>query len=734
LEEAAGTHEARDEGEVVKLDSLVRLIEAADYMAFREIALQSLSARGFREPALSDGWNDGGTDVRIFQVPPNPLEFAVQITVEKNWKAKLRSDARKIRRKLKLSDMLLISSRRIAETEFSAVADEILRDESVRVQKMDAQAIASLAVTSGFTSEILTALGIEVPSRASDSKPTSIREDVAYAFTFFGSEAEEFRKSIVEQSVISTLFRAQNSISRGNLARTAAAAIALAENQFQLVESAIDRMLQDGRVRKVNENLCLRDDLFAAHQVMIALREIDWLELRRDVHALLNAKTQQRKVSESSVDAVMEALGALVLSTGGTTASALQNTTAHSTMQNQLRTRLRQLHATLDACAVPEGRARDRVLEELAELATESSIGRHLIAGEIFTSLAAMKTPELIRALGAHSDLIVLLDSSVSIPILAGLLYTPTGRHYSLAARHVYEQVQAHGLTMVLPIDYLEETATHLLDAYRNYRAIVLEDPDLRESENAFVSHFTSLRLEGKLRGLSFVEYLKGYGLNVALARGDYFIARNAMVKRLESLFNRYGIATKPLGRATKASEKRAEQAIAFAEHEKNIRRRPVVVRHDSRTIAYLFDQEGTAAEVYILCTWDGLHFYIREAEAANAPRWHVADPALLGDTLALAAPSDGPVEIVSPTVMAMLMSDATARQGAYIWDVLAQIEKDNLHDAQLLTQAHEFKEHYLRRTADAELGDITAAWSKWKEEHQIELFSEAEGGGDEIT
>jgi hypothetical protein len=713
----------------MKLDSLSRLIEAADYMAFREIALRSLAARGYREPALSDGWKDGGTDVRVFQVPPNPLDFAVQISVEKNWKAKLRSDAKKVKKRLKLSDMLLVSSRRIAEVEFNALADEILRDDSVRVQKMDSQAIASLAVSQGFTREILQVLGIETPNVSKQKmRPVSIKEDVAYAYSFFGVEAEEFRKTIVEQTITSVLYRSENKLSRGDLLKAATAAIALAENQAHLVSAATDRMLQDGRLRKEHDQIVLRDELYSAQEAMVAVRAEDWKQLRTEVLDLLNRKSKQRKdVGESAVASVMDALGALLLATGNATASALQNANPHAMMQQQLRSRLRQLHATLDACAIPEGGERDRMIEDLSRLASTSSLGRHLIAGEIFTTLANMRTPELIKALGAHSDLVVLLDSSVSIPILAGLLYTPTSRHYSLAARHAYEQLRAHDLSIMLPFDYLEETATHLLDAYRNYRAIVFADPDLRESENAFVSHFAALNLEGKLQGMTFVEYLKGFGLNEGLAAGEYFVARDAFIARLQALFDRYGITTERIGRPSRASERRAEQAISFAEHEKNIRRRPVIIRHDARTIAYLFDQEVNAGDVHILCTWDSMHFYIRESEAANSPRWHVVDPALLGDTLALAIPSEENVEVVSPTVMAMLMSDAAARQGAYVWDVLAHIEKDRLHDAQLLANAREFKEHYVSRHAKVEARDITKAWSTWKEEHQLEIFSNAE-------
>jgi hypothetical protein len=67
----------------MRLDSLVRLIESSDFSSFREIALAAISLKGYAEPSLADGWNDGGSDVRVSQVPPNPTKLAIQISVKK---------------------------------------------------------------------------------------------------------------------------------------------------------------------------------------------------------------------------------------------------------------------------------------------------------------------------------------------------------------------------------------------------------------------------------------------------------------------------------------------------------------------------------------------------------------------------------------------------------------------------------------------------------------------------
>src|SRR5687768_8407130 len=130
----------------MRLDSLIRLIESADWMAFREIAMRAIIARGYRHVELSDGWRDGGRDLRVFQLGQRPLPIAIQVSVEKDWKAKIAEDARKVVADLNLTDMMFVSSRRIADAEFQSTADDVLVNSGVRLSKMDSQAIASMAV------------------------------------------------------------------------------------------------------------------------------------------------------------------------------------------------------------------------------------------------------------------------------------------------------------------------------------------------------------------------------------------------------------------------------------------------------------------------------------------------------------------------------------------------------------------------------------------------------------
>lgn len=701
----------------MKFDSLVRLIESADYMSFREIAHLALQARSFKHVAITDGWKDGGRDVAVYEAPPNPSRFAVQLSVERDWRGKLREDAGKVRSRLGVDVLLYVTSRRVPEADFATVADEIWVANSVTARKMDSQAIATLVMERGLVSDVFTALGIQAiatPSKTASTREV-LRQDIAYAFAFFGEDPSNFRRTIIEDAILEILSDHPKAVSRDQVIAETISILGLAPAQEQLVTGALDRLIQDRRIERVEAAQFTVNEVTRQAAVAVrTLRERDWVQLQTQVSEIIVANIPTRKLSEAQLSEIMEALGALIITTGSSTKDSVGQQVQHSVILRTVRERLRALHAVLDRLGAPDA-DRDTLLQVLTRTAMDSSIGKHLVAGEVFIGLSSMTTPALIRALGAKSDLTVVLDSSVAIPILAGLLYEPTADRFSLASTAAFNQLRVHELRAILPRDYLEETASHLLVAYRDYAAIIYAEPDLRASTNAFVAHFSSLYRAGKVN--NFVSYLEAFGFREHIARGEFYGARNIIMQRLKTQFQRYGISCDLVPRPSSESRERAERAVAYAQDERGVDRQAVLLRHDVRTIAFLHDQDAGLNETYILCTWDNLHFYVREFEAGTSPRWDVLNPAFLGDMLSLAAPHDETRAMVSPVVVAMSMADEDAQRGAAVWDALAGLEQGNFYDAELLRRASAFKQEFLATHAEAiRYQDVRDAWTKWKE------------------
>lgn len=710
----------------MRLDSLVKAIDAADPSAFREIALLCLDKRGF-QPSLVDGPHDGGADFLVRTLPPGTAKFAVQVSVEKNWQKKLRSDAVKARRRLGVDNLMFISSRVITPPLFQEIADDLLRTVQVQVQKMDAKDIASLAERRGFTNEVLQKLGHQVtaPAPRPFHRP-DLRQDVAYACAFFGTDAQAFRETVIENAVLAVVFQAGGSAARDTIVDRAALSLGLTSNQRAQTTSAIDRMLQDGRIVGKNGTVALdaitKDNWVSAR----SLQEGELLDLVSQLDVVLAPHVKSKATRKDAVETVLSDLGALWLDTGRATSNALGDAESFVLAQDPLRERLRHLDATLDTLGIIDKGRREKLLRELCALAVASSFGRALMAGEVFINLVSLKTPHVFKAFGGGKALWAILDTSMAMPLLCSLLYDAAEQDFFVAAKHAYDQLVAHGAVMVLPRDYLEEVASHLRDAYVLYRDIVDLDPDLRGSKNAFVAHYVALRASaGEAKVESYLSYLEGFGVTESMARGDREVVRDILMNKLQGLFAAYGIRiTAPS--ASASSTKKVEAALAYAMHERNdFGRASVLVRHDVNTLAWLLDCASDPHVAYVICTWDKLHPYVQKHEAAE---WDVLDPVAFGDVLSLAAPGSEDVSIISPMVVALMLSADAEKSGAAVWDKLVTIENEKLHDAGLRSAARAFKQDWVEKTAkDKRSRSLQDSWEAWKDTH---LPGPARSGG----
>jgi hypothetical protein len=697
----------------MRLDSLVRLIESADPTAFRELGLLCLERRGFA-PHLTDGPYDGGKDFSVYVAPPQQAPFAVQLSVERDWEKKLKADAARVKARLGIQQLLFVSSRRIPEASFQDVGDELSRTLGIIVQKMDAQAMASLAIARGFASRVLEILGIAVPPPSSRPfQRPDMRQDAAYACAFFGTEAQSFRKTTIEQTILAVV-SPTGSARRDDVVQQVALTLGLALNQQGQIRSALDRMIQDGRLRGHNGTVTMDPDVLDGWRALRALQDQNRGELRREVEALLVRHSPGAPGLPAAVDALMEDLGALWLATAAASSQGLSGQGLPGIAQDPLSERLRHLHRTLDVLGLAEGMGRDGLLQELTRCATNSAFGKTLAAGELFLDLLGLRTPHLLRALGERQEMCVVLDTSVAIPLLCCLLYEPAAQRFFIAAQHAYDQTLAHGIRLVLPADYLEEVASHLIAALRDYGDVAGLDPDFRSSQNAFVAHYAALRHAGKAP-MDFPTYLEGFGLFARHISGDFYAARDALMRDLRRLAVRYNIHTEPLA-SSEQGRRWAEEHITRAQSDLDMERPRVLLQHDARTLGWLHDNEVDGDRAYVLCTWDRLLLGARRTETLG---WDALDPVVLGDVLSLAASPDDEIKLVSPVVVALSLSEAEAERGAKVWDFLARTERERLHDATLRRAALAFKRDWMERAREEPRSkDMQAAWERWKGEH----------------
>lgn len=694
----------------MRFDALANLIGSADFATFREIARLALRARGYAEAHLTDGPRDGGQDIVVMTLPPNPTPIVVAVSVQQDWRRKLRDDARKAVGKT--SHLLFISSRRMAQADFLTVADDLLRELSLTVDRMDQQTLAGLAVDRGLVPQILALFGIQTSPQAR-SQPPDLRRDAAYACAFFGVDAATFRKQALEHVVLAVLDQKGGEATRKQLTHDVCLTAGLANNQLHQARAAIDRLLQGAMVSGRNGSVALTEVARVRTNAARALREAGLTRLRGDVDRLLGDHLDDAAVRTSTVDAVMQDLGALLLAAGDAEAHALSRDRDRPIF-DAAADKLRRLAMTLSASGL-DATDSDELLVRLARAAADSDLGRHLLAGEVFLQLTSLGTSHLVRALGARADLIVALDASVAIPLACTLLHGATDARFFVAAEHLYRQCRQHGVDLLLPRPYLEEIAAHLLAAWDDYSDVVGTDADLRASKNAFVAHFTSLGMSlstADERAANFAAYLEPFGLTVQRTGMAFRAARNAVMTHLARLLARYDIKTLDVSGAAAGARRDAEEDLAWSRRQQSRDRPDITVRHDADVLAWLRGGAEDPDRFQVLATWDRV---LRELPRAPTG-WEILDPVVLGDLLALAAPdAERPADLLSPVAVALAMSDEGARRGAAIWDALVQIERGRLSDADLLREAHAFKRDYLERTrGEPHARAIQEEWQRW--------------------
>ena len=167
------------------LESLTRIVQSLTPGQLQEAALIFLTLRGFRHPEPCDGWNDGGTDLRVFQCEEVSGRLVVQTSVERRWKSKLEADLKKSCKNYEVYSYLYITTRKISELEWQQLYARLKKETNVAIERADAQSLASTFWEAGRTSDLLAIVGID-QRILKDGGPTetSFLSEACFGYTF----------------------------------------------------------------------------------------------------------------------------------------------------------------------------------------------------------------------------------------------------------------------------------------------------------------------------------------------------------------------------------------------------------------------------------------------------------------------------------------------------------------------------------------------------------------------
>jgi hypothetical protein len=702
-----------------KLDTFGRTIEGCDFITFRELAIFTLPYIGLKEVKLTDGWRDGGTDVKVGVNKGTELNLAVQISVERKWQSKIIGDLRKIKSNYSnVRAVYFISSRRIQERDFETVRQQAYKDFDINLFKYDNQGISSVLLEAGKVEEGLTKINYDVPKLVELRKSYrrfDPNNSAMLSLLFFSNEISETRDIKLSSEIISLIFESGNKISEAGI-------ISGLDSRYipEAVKKGLTQLRGKDEIHGTKDAISLKRELYETIMANELVKTQEISDLKSVIEKIVLAYNKNRPITSEQCNQIIENLGSFYAISSGRISSQLNHTSTNlNTLQLNVKEGIKRLHILLDELGVDPQKDKDDILNDICSEAAKTNLMESLAAAEVIRSLENLTSDDLLIALGAENELIVILDSSVSIPILCSYLFEPTKESFVHFSYKTYEACSNHNIALQTTREYVEEMATHLISAHTRYYDVIKIDKALAYSENGYVAQYVGLL--NKSKPLAFEDFLEHMGLtkklqaNFPYTDNDKFhFVKGKITQTLIESLQKAGVSIMDSMHVPFKTKKNVESEISFALKEVGGQRPKILLDHDVLVISYLKEKAKSAGPKYVILTWDKVHFTLRSyVENAN---WETFDPPTFLDILHMCKPEQDLSFGNSSIVIVKKMREEAFRNVAVIWDSIAEIEKENFN-AVLVQKAKGFKNDYLQNSENIFNKDtIKNKWKEWKE------------------
>ena len=187
---------------------------------------------------------------------------------------------------LGLNNIIFVSSRRIPESSFQVLSSELIVKTGAHVSRFDSQSISSEFIKHNQVSSLLDILGIK-NIIAGQKKEFSPKHEAISSIMIFGEDTKRFRDAIFDSIIKSYLSSYRDGISREKLVDIVISDIKFSSNQTKLVNSHVDRLLQQSVIEKKEDLLIIKQDEFKKFQGLKAAGQQDYFEAKKYLHDIL---------------------------------------------------------------------------------------------------------------------------------------------------------------------------------------------------------------------------------------------------------------------------------------------------------------------------------------------------------------------------------------------------------------------------------------------------------------
>lgn len=699
------------------LDDWVDLIKTTLGPAeFKRVGVEFLHEHFSRAVQYTDGKGDGGVDAWVVLQNEPLVRLAGQFHAGKQekWDTKLEGDLKefcKYRDALRDDDparqdfrrMCFVTSQVTDATYVETRTQELLDDWNVGVRVFDARAIASLALQN--KTALWRLLVRSVPGYEATAKPSiTPRDEALLAFSFFHEKPAKYRWAVTKSAIATVLHRHDGRLARAELATQSTSLLQLSD-ATRLIERTMRDLSSEGMIEIEGEIVRASGALIESTRASLAIAEDEQRKLKaRCVQVLEPMVSKGRhhrgEIATRAVDAIFDDLGLLVQS------PIAEQVLYAVEPSKQPRSRyergafvrwrgaVKRVEAELGADEQGH-RCIDAVVNEIAR----SPFAKSLAAAELFLRLTEHDAQELTQALTASSQR-VLLDASVALPMLCALFDAPVASwKTSVAAFELHSALTSRGTSCIVPSVYLEEMASHLLNA-QAFVNLIESASDLDRSHNYFVAHFCSLRCGARSDERTqreFSQFLCDFGAPRAATGAGWLDDRRRVEHELRRTLARYDIEVE------RVDEGPDDPALPGEPTKRDSR----LLRHD-RAVVRELQRWARGGPRWLVCTADGwLRSVLNERDIV------AVDNVGLTDLIELVKPGDITRSLLSPLELAASIGEQERELAARVWDEIVSIEGPALRDRELVRRAKEFREAWLATRNEK---DLHGAWLRFRD------------------
>jgi len=401
--------------------ALFKAIQALEEKSFYDVAIMCLEQLGYRDLSIVDGPGDGGRDV----VCSRP-DIRIQLSVRKTWGKKINDEASNTINSGR-RHFVYVTNRTISPDDQDEYLDTKYNYKGiVDLTIIDLRRIATSLARPSAIRPAYERLGLRIPAElVADPKDVAIS-----TLLMFSKDAKELREEFIEANIRARLLHVDD-MPEEQLVEDVAAALP-GVNIAHSARAALSRLRIAGRVTGAKTAVKLSNSEMTKMQAA----EIEFLAAREiDVAAVAEVTKLSVEDSGTLLDLALELLVRDASLDGlGPAEQSIKSFLAEKRLYHKR--------------------------DEIYEVLSRTNLSKLKQYGDVVNQTFATNTFDIYRALGRRTDIKVVLDSSVAMPVLFGLSFGGARSRYGVAALALRAALVQHEIAAVVPRPYLNEMAT----------------------------------------------------------------------------------------------------------------------------------------------------------------------------------------------------------------------------------------------------------------------------------